>query len=462
MINRMRFGLSEMPTLLLYIVLYSLTAGSGVAILGPMSSWAFSRKIALRYLWSKRAEAFISIITVISIIGVAIGVMVLNIVMAVMTGFEHTLREKIVGTDSHIVVSGAGGGAIFGWEGVSEKIQALQGVTSVSPFTYHQVLLRTDTRASGLLLRGIQDGSATAEQVSRYIPPNRTLESLFHPAPITVSLASGEESEAQLPGILVGRSLATSLGLFAGTPVSVLSPQVTSTPFGLVPSFRRFVVVGSYSSGLGEYESGVAYISLAEAQKFFDMQGGVTGLEVRVRDINKAPTIAKTIVDSVGGAESGLSARDWTVSNKPLWDAIQLEKRVYFIVLLLIIVMASFSIVTTLIMIVLEKRKDIAVMKTLGASTPSIARIFRIQGAVIGGVGTVLGLVLGFVGCWGLKHFGFPIDEKIFQMSTLPVMIDPVNFAVVGVAAFLICFFATVYPARRAASLEPSEVLRYD
>lgn len=427
-----------------------------------MSSWAFSRKIALRYLWSKRSEAFISIITVISIVGVAIGVMVLNIVMAVMTGFESELREKIVGTDSHIVVSGGGGGAIIGWEEVADRIKHIDGVASVSPFTYHQVLIRSETRASGLLLRGIQEGSATAEQVSRYIPPGRTLEPLFHPSSITVSLASGEESEAQLPGILVGRSLATSLGLFAGMPVSILSPQVTSTPFGLVPSFRRFVVVGSYSSGLGEYESGVAYISLPEAQKFFDMQGGVTGLEVRVKDINKAPEIAQVIVDTVDGGPSGLSARDWTQTNKALWDAIQLEKRVYFIVLLLIIVMASFSIVTTLIMIVLEKRKDIAVMKTLGASTPSIGRIFRIQGAVIGGIGTLLGLVLGFVGCWGLKKFGFPIDEKIFQMSTLPVTIDPANFAMVGVAAFLICFFATVYPARRAASLEPSDVLRYD
>jgi lipoprotein-releasing system permease protein len=425
-----------------------------------MSSWAFSRKIALRYLWSKRSEAFISIITVI--VGVAIGVMVLNIVMAVMTGFESELREKIVGTDSHIVVSGGGGGAILGWEEVASQIKKIDGVASVSPFTYHQVLIRSETRASGLLLRGIQEGSATAEQVSRYIPPGRTLDPLFRPSAITVSLASGEESEAQLPGILVGRSLATSLGLFAGMPVSVLSPQVTSTPFGLVPSFRRFVVVGSYSSGLGEYESGVAYISLPEAQKFFDMQGGVTGLEVRVNDINKAPDIAQVIVDTVDGGPSGLSARDWTQTNKALWDAIQLEKRVYFIVLLLIIVMASFSIVTTLIMIVLEKRKDIAVMKTLGASTPSIGRIFRIQGAVIGGIGTLLGLFLGFVGCWGLKKFGFPIDEKIFQMSTLPVTIDPANFAMVGVAAFLICFFATVYPARRAASLEPSDVLRYD
>ncbi len=427
-----------------------------------MSSWAFSRKIALRYLWSKRSEAFISIITVISVIGVAIGVMVLNIVMSVMTGFEHELREKIVGTDSHIVINGASGAGIFGWKEVAEKIRGVSGVASVSPFTYHQVLVRSDSRASGLLIRGIEKGSASAEQVARYLPAHRSLDSLFNPAPIKVQLASGEETEASLPGILMGRSLAQTLGVFVATPVSVLAPQVTSTPFGLVPSFRRFVVVGTYSSGLVEYESGIAYVSLEEAQKFFDMQGGVTGLEVRVRDINSAPEIARAIHEATGGLNSGLSVRDWTVTNKPLWDAIQLEKRVYFIVLLLIIVMASFSIVTTLIMIVLEKRKDIAIMKTLGASTPSIGRIFRIQGAVIGGLGTAIGLVLGFVGCWALKTYGFPIDERIFQMSTLPVKIEPFNFVMVGVSAFFICFVATIYPARRAASLEPSEVLRYD
>ena len=444
------------------MVANSLTSQLCLAILRPMSSWAFSRKIALRYLWSKRSEAFISIITVISVIGVAIGVMVLNIVMSVMTGFESELREKIVGTDSHIVINSANGVGIFGWREVAEKVKKVAGVASVSPFTYHQVLVRSDSRASGLLIRGIEKGSASADQVSRYLPAHRSLDSLFNPPPITVQLANGEESEASLPGILIGRSLAQTLGVFAGTPVSVLSPQVTSTPFGLVPSFRRFVVVGAYSSGLVEYESGVAYVSLEEAQKFFDMQGGVTGLEVRVTDINDAPSIAKRIHEAAGGLESGLSVRDWTLTNKPLWDAIQLEKRVYFIVLLLIIVMASFSIVTTLIMIVLEKRKDIAIMKTLGASTPSIGRIFIIQGAVIGGLGTIIGLIMGFAGCWALKTYGFPIDERIFQMSTLPVTIDPFNFAMVGLAAFSICFVATIYPARRAASLEPSEVLRYD
>ncbi len=427
-----------------------------------MTSWAFSKKIALRYLWSKRSEAFISIITVISVIGVAIGVMVLNIVMSVMTGFEHELREKIVGTDSHIVISNGSGGRIEGWQGVVEAAKSVSGVVSVSPFTYNQVLIRSESRSSGLLVRGILEDSASAEQVKSYLPNSASLDPLFRPPSVTVIDATGEESEATIPGILIGRSLASALGVFSGTPVSILSPQVTSTPFGLVPSFRRFVVVGTYKSGLVEYENGVAYVALAEAQKFFNLGDSVSGLEVRVADVNDAPRLAQLILAKLGGGEAGFAVRDWTLTNKPLWDAIQLEKRVYFIVLLLIIVMASFSIVTTLIMIVLEKRKDIAIMKTLGASTGSVARIFRIQGAVIGGLGTIIGLVLGFAGCVGLKRWGFPIDERIFQMSTLPIQIDPLNFVMVGVAAFFICFFATVYPARRAAQLEPSEVLRYD
>jgi lipoprotein-releasing system permease protein len=427
-----------------------------------MIDLGFSKKIALRYLWSKRSEAFISIITVISVIGVAIGVMVLNIVMAVMTGFEHELREKIVGTDSHIVISNRTGGRIDGWRDAVTAVSDVAGVKSVSPFTYNQVLIRSDSRSSGLLVRGIQRDTASAEQVKSYLGAEQSLDTLFNPPSVTVLTASGEEQEANIPGILIGKSLARSLGVFVGTPVSVLSPQVSSTPFGLVPSFRRFVVVGLYSSGLVEYESGVAYVNLAEAQRFFGLGDSVSGLEVRVNDINSAPTISGAILERLGGDQSGFAVRDWTETNRPLWEAIQLEKRVYFIVLLLIIVMASFSIVTTLIMIVLEKRKDIAIMKTMGASTSSVSWIFRIQGAVIGGLGTLIGLALGFIGCVALKKFGFPIDERIFQMSTLPIYIDPLNFIMVGVAAFAICCFATMYPAKRAAQLEPSDVLRYD
>jgi lipoprotein-releasing system permease protein len=433
-----------------------------VGIFQGMGDLSFSKKIALRYLWSKRSEAFISIISIVSVVGVAIGVMVLSIVMAVMTGFEHELRDKIVGTDSHIVVTNSTGGRIDDWTALSDRIARVEGIASVAPYTFNQVLMRSSSRSVGVLVRGIEKGSASATQVSSYIPANQSLETLFDPEPIVVTDSAGEERDVTIPGILIGRSLARSLGVFVGTPISVLSPQLNSTPFGLVPRFRRFVVVGTYSSGLIEYESGVAYVDMKQAQKFFGFDGGVSGLEVRVDSIDDASRVAEAIRGSLGDQARFFSVRDWTETNRPLWEAIQLEKRVYFIVLLLIIVMASFSIVTTLIMIVLEKRKDIAIMKTMGATTKSISGIFRIQGAVIGGVGTLSGLVLGLVGCFSLKHFGFPIDERIFQMSTLPIHIDPLNFIVVGFSAFLICVVATMYPAWRATQLEPSDVLRHD
>ncbi len=393
--------------------------------------------------------------------GVAIGVMVLNIVMAVMTGFEFELKQKIVGTDSHVVVNKIGG-KVEAWRSVADKVRSIDGVTSVSPFTYHQVLVRSESRSAGLLVRGIEKGSASADQVASTVERGVPLDRLFNPPSVSVLLASGEEDEVRVPGILLGRGLARNLFVYSGNAVSILSPQVSSTPFGLVPNFRRFVVAGTYSSGLSQYEDGVAYIALEEAQRFFEMGDSVTGLEVRVNNIDEAPQVAAKITDGLGGLEAGFTATDWTATNKPLWDAIQLEKRVYFLVLLLIIVMASFSIVTTLIMIVIEKRKDIAIMKTLGASTASVSRIFRIQGAVIGGLGTTTGLLLGYGGCIALREYGFPLDERIFNMSKLPVQIELTNFIVIGVAAFLICFFATVYPARRAALLEPSEGLRHD
>ena len=427
-----------------------------------MSSLTFSKKIARRYLWSKRSEAFITIITIISIIGIAVGVTVLNIVMAVMTGFQHDFREKIVGADSHVVVQKLGE-RITHWREIGDKIRSVPGVSSVSAYTYHQALLRSNDRSSGLLVRGIEEESSAASQLQSYLRNPDQLKTLFNPPPTNMVSSQDDQTKlTQLPGIIIGRELSVTLGILPGTPISLLSPSVSSSPFGLVPQFRRFVVVGTYHSGLVEYESSMAYVSLPEAQAFFHMGDAISGFEVRVNNVDNAPEVAHAIVDTLTPLYPGIYARDWTERNKDLWEAISLEKRVYFLVLLLIVVMASISIVSTLIMIVLEKRKDIAIMMTMGASSRSIATIFFLQGATIGAIGTILGLIMGYLGCMILTVWGFPLPEKVFQMSSLPVRIEWINFVSVGIASFVISCLATLYPAWRASRLEPLEVLRYE
>jgi len=290
--------------------------------------------------------------------------------MAVMTGFEHELREKIVGANSHIVVKTIGG-RLQGWPEVAEKVRGVTGVEAVSPFTYNQALIRTRSSSAGIIIRGIPPESPGAEQLASYLDSPERIKDLFTPPPVTVTRDDGEEEEVSLPGIMVGRELAQSMALFAGSPISLLSSSVGSTPFGLMPRYRRFVVAGSYRSGLVEYESGLAYVDIAAAQRFFQLGDAVSGLEIRVRKVEESPKIAERVREALGGVQGGYLVQDWTETNRPLWEAIRLEKKVYFIVLLLIIVMASFSIISTLVMIVLEKRRDIAVLKPMGATTGS-------------------------------------------------------------------------------------------
>jgi lipoprotein-releasing system permease protein len=420
-----------------------------------VSSLSFSFSLARRYLWSTRSEAAIRIITLFSIFGVSVGVMTLTVVMAVMTGFQVTLREKILGADAHIVVRSLQG-TIKEWQSVEDSIKKLSGVESVAPFTYQQALIRTESQATGVIVKGVSRGSALSTQLLKYLDnDSEVLERFF-----TGFREEGDGEAASLLPLLVGKHLAQSLSLRVNQPVSLLSSQVTSTPFGLVPRYRRFRVVGTYASGLVDYEGGIVYAPLEATQQFFRLNDSINGLEVRVRDLDKAPEIAKVIIDTVPHRQ--LYAQPWTETNRAFFEAMNLEKRVYFLVLSLIVVMASFSIVSSLIMIVLEKRKDIAILRTLGAPSTSIARAFQMQGAWIGVSGVFLGVIGGLLLCFGLQRYGFPIDERIFQMATLPIHIDPINIIAVAVVAFLICFLATLYPARRAASLEPSEVLRYE
>ena len=420
----------------------------------------FSKKVALRYLLSRRSEAFISIISVISVVGVALGVMVLNIVMAIMTGFELELREKIIGANSHIVVRHLGG-SFENWEEVQNHINEHPEVFSATPFTYNQALVRADNASTGLLIRGILPDGVAAENLLTTVSESERANALIDQS-VPVQRVSGEQDNAILPPLVVGKELARTLGLRKGDKLSILSSNVGSSPFGMVPKFRRFVVSGIYNSGLVEYEAGLAYTNLKAAQTFFRLGSSVAGIEVRIKNPDDAGDVAQEIVKSLQSKRGGFYAQPWTESNKALWDALRLEKKVYFIVLLLLIILASFSIVSTLIMVVLEKRKDIAILRTMGASAKEVGGIFSFQGSTIGAIGTLLGLALGFLGCKALQIYGFPLDERIFQMSTVPVRIVPLNFILVGISAFLICCVSTIYPARRASRLDPVQILRFE
>ncbi len=280
-----------------------------------VSNIAFSRKIALRYLWSRRSEAFITILTVISILGVAIGVMVLNITMAIMTGFETELREKIVGANSHITVRTVSN-RMEEWREAIERITKVPGITSASPFTYNQALLKVDNRSAGILIRGIEEGSPGAEELAGYLTEGKgQIRALYNPPPVEIFDEAGDEAQANLSGIVLGRELTRTHGITTGSIISLLSPHVSSTPLGLVPKFKRFVVSGVYNSGLIEYESGVAYISIADAQSFFKLGNSITGIEVRVADLDRAPLLAKQRLDKLNGKSDNITAQDRTQTN---------------------------------------------------------------------------------------------------------------------------------------------------
>ena len=412
------------------------------------NAFGFSRFVAGRYLWSQRSEAFVTIITVIAILGVAIGVGVLNTAMGIMTGFERELKSKIIGS-THVLVYRYGG-LIADWERVVDTVSRVEGVSSASAYADQQVMITHRGKARGILIRGIIPESRMGKDLTRYLHG------------VDASLLE-ETPDDPLPAVVIGKELSARQGIIEGDAVSLLSPTVGSTPFGLMPRYKRFRVAAIYESGMAGYEERIAYIHLRAAQRFFKMNDSVTGLEVMVENVDESPQIAQKIVDALLDLDQiGFVAQDWTQANKELWEALKLEKTVYFIVLLLLIVMASFSIITTLVMIVLEKRKDIAILMTLGANSRSIANIFRWQGAVIGFIGVGSGTMLGLAACLGLERYGFPLPEKVFPVSTLPVDIEALNFVVVACSAFFICCLSTWYPSWRASKVQPGEVLRYE
>ena len=417
--------------------------------------------IGLRYLRAKRSEAFISLITMISIVGVMIGVMTLNIVLAVMTGFEEDLRDRILGFNPHIVLVSYAG-TIANPDEVVQKVRDTPGVAAAAPLVYSQVMLSSGQSVSGVVVRGVPPDLEEAVVDLQAHLTSGSLAGLGAPfeVPIEGSEKDGRPDTTTLTGVILGQELAKQLGLAIGDPVSVVSPLGTPSPVGPIPKVKRFALAGTFDSGMYDYDSGLLYMGLADAQKFFGLGNAITGVEIRVTDLYDAERVARRLEQTLG---TPFRARDWMEVNRNLFLAFKLEKVVYFIVLTLIVLVAAFNIVATLIMVVMEKRKDIAILKSMGATERSIARIFMLKGLIIGVVGTLLGVIGGYVGCWVLRRYQFvELPKDVFYVSTLPVRVYGENFAAVALVSVVICLLATIYPARQAAGLAPVEVIRYE
>jgi lipoprotein-releasing system permease protein len=412
--------------------------------------------IGLRYLRAKRKEAFISLITVISTLGVVIGVMTLNIVLSVMTGFEEDLRDRILGFNPQVVVLSFNG-TISNYDGVVQQVEKVPGVVAAAPFIYGQVMLSAQQNVTGAVVRGVTPSSEGVIDLQNHLKEGdiSDLGKLRD-----VPLEEGKNGTIQLPGLIVGKDVARQLGLLIGDPVNVISPIATPTAVGMVPRVKRFVVVGLFDSGMAEYDASLIYMDLANAQKFFDLDATVTGIEVRVNDVYQANAVGDRVRDALGFP---FRVRDWMEINHNLFSALKLEKTVYFIVLLLIVLVAAFNIVATLIMVVMEKRKDIAILKSMGATRAGVGRIFIFKGMIIGIVGTLLGNAGGYIACVLLKRYHFiELPKDVFYVNTVPVKMYPEYFIAVTAASLLICLLATVYPARQAARLAPVDVIRYE
>ena len=410
--------------------------------------------IGLRYLRARRSETFISLITVISVLGVMIGVMTLNVVMAVMTGFEETLRDRLLGINAHVALVKSGD-QLRDYEQLLERVQKENGVAAAAPTIYGQVMLTSGPRVSGVFVRGVDpDRVNRVVDIEKYVKEG-SLQELKKPQAIQV-----EDRTVLLPGVILGVRLANQLGVFRGSPIQVVSPLGSPTAIGVIPKVRRFVVVGIFDSGMSEIDSTLVYMSLGDAQKFFELGDAVTNIEIRVQDVYQAKTVADSIQRKLGFP---YLTEDWSRLWPNLFSALKLEKTVYFLVLLLMVLIGAFNIISTLIMVVMEKRKDIAILQSMGATRAGIRKIFLIKGCVIGVVGTALGVLFGLAICLLIQKYRFiELPKDVFLISTVPVRIYWSNFLLVGFASLGVCLLASIYPARQAAKLDPVEIIRYE
>jgi lipoprotein-releasing system permease protein len=404
--------------------------------------------IARRYLKAKRKQAVISVISVISVVGVAAGVMALVIALAINNGFRKTLEVSLLGAYAHInVTEKEPGYGIADWRGLETKLTKLPHIVAAAPALYGQVYLYTDRASSGAVMKGIETGAEL-----------ETSDMLRHLK--AGSLAGLRPNPDALPGIVLGASLAQTLGAHLDATVTVMSPQGELTPFGQRPSSQRFRVVGLFESGFFEIDSTWAFASLTAAQRLLGLDDVVNSVELKLDDIYRAPEVA-TRVDGVVGPK--LAASTWMEQNRHIFSALNMERAVTFVTIGLIVLVAALNILITLIMMVMEKHRDIAILVSMGAKQAQIRRIFMFQGVLIGVVGTTVGLTAGHVLSFlADKYRWVRLDEEVYALSFVPFAPRWIDSVWIAALAIAISFLATIYPARNASRIAPAEALRYE
>jgi lipoprotein-releasing system permease protein len=407
--------------------------------------------IGLRYTRARRRNHFISFISLISMLGIALGVCALITVLSVMNGFQKELRSRILGVVSHVTVEDTRG-VMRDWESWEDRLGERAGVVGVAPFITAEGMISHGGRVGGAVLRGVLPGR----------------EGLVSNLPRKMKLGSIEDLAPGEFGIILGRELALSLGVIPGDRVIVITPQASVTPAGFLPRLKRFTVVGIFEVGMYEYDSALALIHLDDASTLFRMGGGVSGLQIKLADLFQAPRFADALEAEL---PRDLRAVDWTQQHANFFRAVKMEKTVMFIILLLIVAVAAFNLVSTLVMMVTDKQADIAILRTLGASPKSVMAIFVVQGSVVGLVGTLLGLLSGIALAQNIEtvvpaierllHIRF-LSPEVYYISELPSDMHWSDVYTIGIVAFVLCVLATLYPAWRAARVNPAEALRYE
>ena len=407
--------------------------------------------IGLRYTRAKRRTQFISFITLTSVLGIALGVTALITVLSVMNGFESELRERILGMTSHATVTGQSG-QLDNWQELDQRLVDYPHIQGTAPFINGQVMINADRRVSGTMLSGIlPENEAKVSEVAAKMKEGKLTD-----------LVPGEY------GIILGLELANYLGVVVGDKITVISPQVNSTPAGVVPRMRRFTIIGTFQVGMYEYDRNMALIHLDDAAKLFRLDSAVSGLRIKLDDLFNAPKITHELSQAL---YNNYYVSDWTLAHSNFFRAIQTEKTVMFIILLLIVAVAAFNIVSTLVMVVTDKRGDIAILKTQGLTAPAVMGIFMVLGAIIGAVGTIIGTVFGIILALNVETI-VPAIEKLFHVqfmaadvyyiSELPSKLVWADVYSIAGMAFFLSLLATIYPAWQAAKVNPAEVLRYE